>query len=64
MDIERTSRCLVHYGYIDPKTNQVMAIPFCTMNTIHRARIENELLMKNAVTKEEKAEAPIPEMQM
>ena len=64
MDIERTSRCLVHYGYVDPKTHQVMAVPFCTMNTVHRARIENELLMANAVTKEEKIEAPIPEMQM
>jgi hypothetical protein len=34
------------------------------MNTVHRARIENQLLMANAVTKEEKIEAPIPEMQM
>jgi uncharacterized radical SAM superfamily Fe-S cluster-containing enzyme len=64
MDIERTSHCLVHYGYIDPKTKQVMAIPFCPMNTIHRPRIENELLMANAVTKEEKTEAPVPEMQL
>ena len=61
-DCERASRCLVHYGYIDPKTNQVMAIPFCPMNTVHRARIENELLMSQAVTKEEEAETPVPQI--
>ncbi|HUX99000.1 MAG TPA: radical SAM protein [Candidatus Deferrimicrobium sp.] len=63
MDIERTRRCLVHYGYIDPKTQQVMAIPFCTMNTIHRPRIENELLMAQAITKDE-AEVPIPKLEV
>ncbi len=63
MDVERTRRCLVHYGYIDPKTSKVMAVPFCTMNTIHRTRIENELLMAQAVTKEKKVEVPVPEIQ-
>jgi len=63
MDIERTSRCLVHYGYIDPRTKQVMAVPFCPMNSVHRTRIENELLLANAVSKEEKAEVPIPEIE-
>ncbi|MHA1132066.1 MAG: hypothetical protein ACTSQQ_14845, partial [Candidatus Helarchaeota archaeon] len=62
MDVERTRRCLVHYGYIDPKTKQVMEIPFCTMNTIHRPRIEKELLMAQAVTKGQEAEPPIPEI--
>jgi uncharacterized radical SAM superfamily Fe-S cluster-containing enzyme len=62
LDVERTSRCLVHYGYIDPKTQQVMAVPFCPMNTIHRPRIENELLMAQSITKEEHAELPIPEI--
>ncbi|HUX99662.1 MAG TPA: hypothetical protein VMV49_08920, partial [Candidatus Deferrimicrobium sp.] len=62
MDMERASRCLVHYGYIDPKTQQVMAIPFCPMNTLHRPRIENELLMAQSITKEEPAELPIPEI--
>ena len=62
MDVERTSRCLVHYGYIDPKTEKVMAVPFCTMNTIHRPRIENELLMAQAVTKKEKVKVPVPEV--
>ena len=62
MDLERASRCLVHYGYVDPKTNTVKAVPFCPMNTIHRERIENELLMAQAVTKEEKEEVPVPEI--
>ncbi len=62
MDIERTSRCLVHYGYVDPKTGMVMAIPFCTMNSIHRPRIEKELLMAHAISKEEKLEAPVPQI--
>ncbi|MFX1293940.1 MAG: radical SAM protein [Promethearchaeota archaeon] len=62
MDIERTSRCLVHYGYIDPKTGKVMAVPFCTMNTIHRERIENELLAAQSITKKEKTRIPIPEI--
>jgi uncharacterized radical SAM superfamily Fe-S cluster-containing enzyme len=61
-DCERASRCLVHYGYIDPKTNQVLAVPFCPMNTLHRTRIENELLMAQAVTKEEEAEVPVPQL--
>ncbi|NVM02383.1 MAG: radical SAM protein [Candidatus Helarchaeota archaeon] len=42
-DLERISRCLVHYGYIDPATNQVRQIPFCAMNAVHRERIEDEL---------------------
>ncbi len=42
-DLERVSRCLVHYGYIDPTTNQVRQVPFCAMNAVHRERIENEL---------------------
>ncbi|MHA1651207.1 MAG: radical SAM protein, partial [Candidatus Helarchaeota archaeon] len=62
LDIERTRRCLVHYGYINPKTGKVMEIPFCPMNTIHRPRIENELLMAQAVTKEKDAAAPVPEI--
>ena len=62
LDVERTSRCLVHYGYIDPKTNQVMAIPFCPMNSIHRPRVEKELLMAQAITKDEEIEVPIPRL--
>ncbi len=63
LDVERVRRCLVHFGYIDPKTQQVMELPFCTMNTIHRPRIEQELLMAQAVTKDKEAEPPIPEIQ-
>ncbi len=62
MDLERASRCLVHYGYVDPVTKTVKAVPFCPMNTIHRERIENELLMAQAVSKEEKEEKPVPEI--
>ncbi len=61
-DCERASRCLVHYGYIDPKTKQVLAIPFCPMNTLHRSRIENELLLAQGIPKEE-PEIPVPQLQ-
>lgn len=46
-DLERVSRCLVHYGYIDPVTNEVRQVPFCAMNAVHRERIENELEQAN-----------------
>ncbi len=62
LDIQRTSRCLVHYGYIDPETNQVMAVPFCPMNTIHRPKIEEKLLLAQAVTKVKPEEPPTPEI--
>ncbi|NVM30344.1 MAG: radical SAM protein [Candidatus Helarchaeota archaeon] len=63
LDVERTSRCLVHYGYIDPKSNLIRAVPFCPMNAIHRPRIEKELLMAQAVSKEEEEdEVPIPQL--
>jgi uncharacterized radical SAM superfamily Fe-S cluster-containing enzyme len=40
-DLERVSKCLVHYGVIDPDDpKKVLEIPFCTMNTLHRQRIE------------------------
>ncbi|MHA1822022.1 MAG: radical SAM protein [Promethearchaeota archaeon] len=43
-DIERVQRCLVHYGVIDPDDpTKVREIPFCSMNTIHRADIEKRL---------------------
>jgi uncharacterized radical SAM superfamily Fe-S cluster-containing enzyme len=50
MDVERVSRCLVHYGYYDRELKQVFRVPFCTMNTIHRERIER----KNAQYQEQK----------
>lgn len=43
-DIERVQRCLVHYGVIDPDNrDEVLQIPFCAMNSIHRETIEKKL---------------------
>ncbi|MEJ2276307.1 MAG: radical SAM protein [Candidatus Lokiarchaeota archaeon] len=39
MDIERTRRCIVHFGVAMPD-GTVFEAPFCTMNTIHRPNIE------------------------
>ncbi|MHA1339226.1 MAG: radical SAM protein [Promethearchaeota archaeon] len=47
LDVERVSRCVVHYGVLDPNDpNHVLQIPFCTFNTIHRERIEKEWAKK------------------
>jgi len=43
LDTERVRRCLVHYGIYHPRLDKVLEIPFCTYNTLHRERIENEL---------------------
>ena len=37
-DLERVQRCVIHYAVPDGRI-----IPFCTMNSIHRAKIEEEL---------------------
>ncbi|NVM53300.1 MAG: radical SAM protein [Candidatus Helarchaeota archaeon] len=50
IDTERVSRCLVHYGYYDRELKRVFRVPFCTMNTIHRDRIER----KNAQYQDQK----------
>ncbi|MHA1683532.1 MAG: radical SAM protein [Promethearchaeota archaeon] len=43
-DTERVSRCLVHYGTMDPdRPGKVLQIPFCAMNSIHRENIEKKL---------------------
>jgi len=43
-DLERVRRCLVHYGVLDPDNpTRVREIPFCAMNTLHRAEIEQKL---------------------
>jgi len=39
MDIERTKRCIVHFGVAMPD-GSVKEVSFCTMNTIHRPEIE------------------------
>lgn len=49
-DLDRVCRCLVHYGVIDPENNSnVLEVPFCAMNTIHRERLE----LANAIKGEE-----------
>ena len=37
-DLERVQRCCIHYAVPDGRI-----IPFCTMNSIHRPKIEKEL---------------------
>jgi len=37
-DLERVQRCCIHYGVPDGRI-----IPFCTMNSIHRSKIEEQL---------------------
>ncbi|UCE43907.1 MAG: radical SAM protein [Candidatus Bathyarchaeota archaeon] len=37
-DLERVQKCCIHYAVPDGRI-----IPFCTMNSIHRAKIEEEL---------------------
>ncbi|KKM81835.1 hypothetical protein LCGC14_1325840, partial [marine sediment metagenome] len=39
MDLERTKRCIVHFGVAMPD-DTVKEISFCTMNSIHRPEIE------------------------
>ncbi len=49
-DTDRVSRCLVHYGVMDPNDpnrNRVLEIPFCAMNTIHREGIEKKLALQD-----------------
>jgi uncharacterized radical SAM superfamily Fe-S cluster-containing enzyme len=37
-DLERVQRCCIHYAVPDGRL-----IPFCTMNSIHRPKVEQEL---------------------
>jgi len=46
-DINRCSRCCIHYVTIDQGVPRI--IPFCTMNSIHREAIEK----RNSVTVQE-----------
>ncbi|MBD3349934.1 MAG: radical SAM protein [Candidatus Lokiarchaeota archaeon] len=42
-DTDRVSRCLVHYGVLDPDDHDhVLEIPFCAYNTIHREPLERK----------------------
>lgn len=45
MDLERTRRCIVHFGVAMPD-GSVREIPFCTMNTLHRETIEKTIAKK------------------
>ena len=45
MDIERTKRCIVHFGVAMPD-GTVKELPFCTMNTLHRSDIEKQVAKK------------------
>ena len=56
MDVERASRCIVHYGYFDRELKKVFRVPFCTMNTIHRERVER----KNAQYQDKKIPVEVP----
>ncbi|MHA1734573.1 MAG: radical SAM protein [Promethearchaeota archaeon] len=49
LDVERTSRCIVQYGIIDPKDDKIYAYPFCAYNTVHRDRVEHEIAADRAV---------------
>ncbi|MBD3227451.1 MAG: radical SAM protein, partial [Candidatus Lokiarchaeota archaeon] len=55
-DTERVSRCLVHYGWIDPRDNKVNGVPFCAMNTLHREKIEDVLFTYHSIEEEEEEE--------
>ncbi|MFO8019904.1 MAG: radical SAM protein [Promethearchaeia archaeon] len=45
MDLERTRRCIVHFGYAMPD-GSVYEAPFCTTNTLHRPEIEKKIAKK------------------
>lgn len=45
MDLERTKRCIVHFGVAMPD-GTVNEISFCTMNTLHRPNIEKQVAKK------------------
>jgi uncharacterized radical SAM superfamily Fe-S cluster-containing enzyme len=45
MDLERTKRCIVHFGVAMPD-GSVKEVSFCTMNTIHRPIIEKQVAKK------------------
>ncbi|MHA1269197.1 MAG: tetraether lipid synthase Tes [Candidatus Helarchaeota archaeon] len=66
LDVERVSQCVVHFGYIDPADDKVKQVPFCTMNTLHRPKIEKALAAKYGGLKKEgqkeEAVAKVPQV--
>ncbi len=63
-DLDRVKNCIVHYGVIDPDDpSKVLEIPFCTMNTLHRERIElAHAITDQAAKKPEVIQAEIKEL--
>jgi len=50
-DLDRVKNCIVHYGVIDPDDpSKVLQIPFCTMNTLHREKLELRHKLANQST--------------
>ena len=50
-DLDRVKNCIVHYGVIDPDDpSKVLQIPFCTMNTLHREKLELRHKLSNQST--------------
>ena len=50
-DLDRVKNCIVHYGVIDPDDpSKVFQIPFCTMNTLHREKLELRHKLANQST--------------
>ncbi len=42
-DLDRSTRCIVHFGVWDPTENKVIESPFCVMNTVIRGDIEKKI---------------------
>ncbi|MHA1456709.1 MAG: hypothetical protein ACTSR5_12120, partial [Promethearchaeota archaeon] len=61
MDIERTKRCIVHFGVAMPD-GTVKELPFCTMNTLHRPDIEKQVA--KAITQKVRDEFDLKSCQM
>ncbi|MHA1486179.1 MAG: radical SAM protein [Promethearchaeota archaeon] len=50
-DLDRVKNCIVHYGVIDPDDpSKILQIPFCTMNTLHREKLELRHKLTNQST--------------
>ena len=53
MDVERTSRCIIHYTVPDGRL-----IPFCTYNNLYRQDVEKQFGRPMKVEVPEKIEVP------
>ncbi len=59
MDLDRVKRCVVHYGYMD-RDRRIRQVPFCTMNALHRERIEKETAQRLGTFRDVESEKGIP----